>query len=212
MITHALSDTTGLLPFFSCCSLSHFPPFFPFPLYLCLPTLALCLIFRYISPDIPYYHLVRLFHGVIASDRTYIMALQPSALWGQIAGIPEYFAFSLGVNVFFRTLCYWCIYLPFLGCLPPPAVSSTLCNVRNTSPSAALHKQVVLMCSSHSFILSLLKSRSALLFINCCFTTPSVFPLLLTRLHLLQSKTSFCDFWCGMSNNILCANEGGWQD
>lgn len=68
------------------------------------------------------------------------------------------------------TLCYWCIYLPFLARLPPLAVWGTLCNVRNTSPSVPLHcEQVGLMCSSHSFILSLLKSRSALLFINCLF-------------------------------------------
>lgn len=135
-----------------------------------------------------------------------------SALRG-IDGIPEYFPAGWRVNVFFPLyLCYWCIYLQFLGCLPPQAVWSALYNVRNTSPSAALHcKQVVLMCSSHSFILSLLKSRSTLLFINCCFTTPLVFPLLLTPLQLLQRSISFYDFCCGMSNNILCGSEGGCQ-
>lgn len=65
------------------------------------------------------------------------------------------------------------------------------------------------MCSSHSFFFSLLKSRSALLFINCSFTTPLVFPLLLTGLQLLQHRISFYDFWCSMSNNILCGSEGG---
>lgn len=63
-------------------------------------------------------------------------------------------------------------------------LSACLCSFKHyvvsgtTPPLAALHcKQVVLICSSHSFMLSLLKSRSALLFINCRFTTPLVFQL-----------------------------------
>lgn len=94
----ALSDTTALLPLFclvsssySSCSLFLFASHYTCP----LPHFHL-----YLS-SYPHYHLVHLFRAVIASDMTYIIALQPSVLWGQCAGIPEYFPASLRVNVFF---------------------------------------------------------------------------------------------------------------
>lgn len=99
----------------------------------------------------------------------------------------------------YTLLLVYLFTIPWLSASPGSSSGrSNLYNVRNTSPSAALQcKPVVLLYSSHSFIFSLLKSRSPLLFINCCFTTLLVFPLLLTK--LLQCRTSFYNFWCGES-------------
>ncbi len=204
---HKRRDTTGLLPVFSLVIVSY-SSLFPF---ICaslhLPFASFSVVSPPLSP-LPFSALVPCSDCIWHDLYNRFTAL--AALRG-IDGIPEYFPASLRVNVFFScTLCYWYIYLPFLGCLPPPAVRSTLCNVRNTSPSAPLHcKHVILMCSSHSFILCLLKSRSALLFINCCFTTPLVFPLLLKQLQILQCKISFYDFWCGLITSFVALKEAG---
>ena len=152
---------------------------------------------------------MHLSHAVVASDMTYIIGLQSLCSQGNCW---HSWIFSCLLKIqCFLSYTLLLVYLFTVPWLPAsPGSWSTLCNVRNTSPSEALHcEQGVLMCSSHSFILSLLKSRSALLFINRCFTTPSVFPLQLTELHLQQSTTSFYDFCGGVSNNILCASEGG---
>lgn len=114
-----------------------------------------------------------------------------------ISSTPEYFPTPLRVHVFFPVHCYWWIYLPFFGCLPPLAVTSKLCHVRNSSPWAALQRKPVIWLHGSQFHPQSLKSRSAPLFINCCLTTVFVFPLLLTE--LLQCRTSFYKFWSDKS-------------
>lgn len=102
-----------------------------------------------------------------------------------------------------------------------------LCYIRGTSPAAALHcsRQRILICGSHSSILTLLKSRSTLLFINLCFTTLSVLPPPLTRscslstvdsLDVFDQTIYFCGFDRGLAKtrflwNILIFTQSKWK-
>lgn len=104
---------------FSCWSLSLSPPF-PFPpLYLCLSTLALWIIFSCISPSIP------LSFGALVpcSDciwhDLYNGSTALAALKG-ITGIPEYLPASLGVSAFFPvpSVIGVSIYHSLAVCLP----------------------------------------------------------------------------------------------
>lgn len=158
------------------------------PLYPCLPTLSCSAASPPLSP-LSFGALVPCSDCIWHDLYNGFTAL--CALRG-IAGIPEYFPASLKVNVFFPvpSVIGVSIYHSLAVCFP---WQHSVC-VRNTFPSAALHcKQVGLMCSSHSFILSLLKSGSALLFINCCFINPLVFPMLLRELSLLQCTNLLVD-------------------
>lgn len=76
-----------------------------------------------------------------------------------------------------RLLRYYCIYLPFSGGLPLLAVWATLSCQGGLTIKQLHTASKSFWSAARSFIpFSLLKSRSALLFINCRFTTPLVFP------------------------------------
>lgn len=136
-VTHnasvAMSGASGLLPLFllvfiSYASLSLFP-------FICA---SLHLPFASFSVVPPLYPTVRWCTLVLCSDYMwhdlYIGFTVLAALWG-ITCIPEYFSTSTRAGVFFLyALFLVCIHLPFFGWLPPLAICSTLCNVRNTSP------------------------------------------------------------------------------
>lgn len=92
-----------------------------------------------------------------------------------ITGIPEYFPASLKSMFFvffplYPPLLPWCIHLPFHGCLPPLAVWSTLCNVRNTSPSAALHCSKSVWCAVHTVSSSVFWNLGQLYYLLIAFS------------------------------------------
>lgn len=178
----ALSDTT--LAYISCWSLCPSPPF-PSTAPLCLPTRSLSL--PPISPSIP------LSFGALAlcSDCIWHDLYNGFTAWAAlkgITGIPEYLPASLRVGVCFffffsvPSVIGVSIYHSLAVCLPWQF--EALCVMSGTPPHQQFYTaSKSFWCAVHTvFFLSLLKSRSALLFINCCFTTPLVFPLLLTEL------------------------------
>lgn len=82
------------------------------------------------------------------------------------------------------------------------------CVTAGTPPSSALHcRQVVLMCGSHGATLSLLKSRSAPPFINCCFTAP------LRSFHCRSQSAS--SYTAEPASSVVCliksVSEQDWQ-